>query len=136
MGARTGGLGHSLHARGEVRTLTRIDLHGAAGDDALKAYAEQRIRSWIGRSGRDLELVTVCLAKEGDRSGAHARCRMMARPVPWAKVVVDETDVDPYAAIDRSAGRLADLVSLARRERVYQPDAGQPGTGAFWREAN
>ena len=135
MGASTGGLGHSLHARGEVRTLTRIDLHGAAGDDALKAYAEQRIRSWIGRSGRDLELVTVwvtvCLAKEGDRSGAHARCRMMARPVPWAKVVVDETDVDPYAAIDRSAGRLADLVSLARRERVDQPDAGQPGAEGF-----
>ena len=112
------GLGDSLHARGEVRTLTRIDLHGVAGDNALKAYAEQRIRSWIWRFARDLELVTVRLAKEGDHGGFYARCRMMARPVPWANVVVEETDVDPYAAIDRSAERLADLVSLARRERA------------------
>ena len=106
------GLGDSLHARGEVRTLTRIDAHGVAGDKALKAYAEQRIRSWIWHFARDLELVTVRLAKEGDHGGVYARCRMTARPVPWANVVVEETDVDPYTAIDRSAERLADLVAL------------------------
>jgi ribosome-associated translation inhibitor RaiA len=111
--------------------MTRIDLQGFAGDQALKTYAEQRIRSWIGHFERDLELVTVCLANEGDRDGFHARCRMMARPVPWANVVVEETNVDPYAAIDRSARRLADLVASAGRGRVGRPCTGQPGTAGF-----
>jgi len=34
----------------------------------------------------------------------HTRCRMLARPVRWADVVVEETDSDPYAAIDSLRG--------------------------------
>ena len=111
--------------------MTRIDLHGVAGDQALKTYAEHRIRSWIGHLERDLEVVTLWLANERRRGGLRARCRMTARPVPWADVVVEETGVDPYAAIDRAAERLADLVALARRERAAQPYTAQPGTGVF-----
>ena len=90
----------------------RIDLHGVAGDQPLKTYAEQRIRSWIGHLERDLGVVTVCLANVSGRGGFHARCRIVSRPVPWANVIVEEMDVDPYTAIDRSAERLADLVAL------------------------
>ena len=75
--------------------MTRIDLHGVAGDQAIKTYAELRIRSWIGHLERALEVVTVSLENKGDRVGLHARCRMMARPVPWANVVVEETYPDP-----------------------------------------
>jgi ribosome-associated translation inhibitor RaiA len=111
--------------------MTRIDLHGVAEDQALKTYVEQRIRSWIGHLERNLEVVTVWLARTGSRGGPHTRCRMMARPVPWADVVVEEMAVDPYAAIDRSAERLADLLTLARRARGGQPCTAQPDTGVF-----
>jgi len=111
--------------------MTRIDLHGVAGDQDLKTYAEQRIRFWIGHLEHDLEVVTVWLAYEGDRGGLRARCRMRTRPVPWADVVVKETSVDPDAAIDRSAERLADLVDRSRQERIGQPYAAQPDTGAL-----
>jgi ribosome-associated translation inhibitor RaiA len=113
--------------------MTRIDMHGVTGDQALKTYVEQRIRFWIGHLERDLEVVTVCLAVEGSRVGPHTRCRMIARPVRWADVVVEETDTDPYAAIDRSAERLADLVAFTRLERAGQPYGVQPDTGAFCR---
>ena len=94
--------------------MARIDFHGVPEDQALETYAEQRIRSSVGHLEHDLDVVTVCLTKEGYRGGLHARCRMVTRPVPWADVVVEETDVDPYAAIDRSAERLADIVAQAR----------------------
>jgi len=110
--------------------MIRIDWHGAARDQALKTYVEQRIRSF-GLLDPNLGVVTVRLAHGSGLGGFHARCRMMARPVPWADVVVEETDVDPHTAIDRSAERLADFVALARRARDGQSGTAQPDSGVL-----
>ena len=123
--------GASRRPGGEVRAMTRIDLDGVVGDQALKTYVEQRIRSWIGPFERSLEVVTVCLAREGRHDGRHTRCRMIARPVRWADVVVEERDADPYTAIDRSAERLAGIVSLTRQEHSGEPYDTQPDAGVF-----
>ncbi len=103
--------------------MMRIELRGLAADDALAKYAELRILSWNAHLGRGLTTVTVCFANETGRGGSRTRCRVLARPVRWANVVVEETDVDPYAAVDRSAERLANVLAQLSQARPIQRGA-------------
>jgi len=59
----------------------------------------------------------VCLARHDGPDGRRTRCRMLVRAFPWADVVVQEASPDLYAAIDRSAERLAYAIELATRQR-------------------
>lgn len=103
--------------------MMRIELRGLATDDALAKYAKQRILSWIGYLERGLTSVTVCFANETGRGGPQTRCRVVARPVRWAAVVAEETDVDPHAAVDRSAERLAEVLAQLSQTRPMQRGA-------------
>lgn len=103
--------------------MMSIELRGLVTDDALARYAKQRIVSWIGYLERGLTSVTVCFANETGRGGPQTRCRVVARPVRWATVVVEETGVDPYAAVDRSAERLANILTQLSQARPIQRDA-------------
>ena len=103
--------------------MMKIELRGLAADDALAKYAEQRILSWIGYLERGLTSMTVCFANETGRGGPQTRCRVVARPVRWATVVAEETDVDPYAAVDRSVERLANVITQLSQARPIQRGA-------------
>lgn len=84
-------------------------------DADLRAYAEQRLSSWVGLLERDLPRLTVCLATVSPEGVAMTRCRMVARALPWSDVAVEETDLDRFAAIDRCAERLSGYLDLAGR---------------------
>ena len=105
----------------------RIELRGLAANSDLAKYAEQRILSWIGYSERGIAAVTVCFADETGSGTPRTRCRMEARPVARAKVavnvVVQETDVDPYEAVDRSAERLSSVITQLSQARPVQEGA-------------
>ena len=98
-----------------------VRASGFEGNRPVSVYAEKRVRCSLGHLERGLEFVMVCLAYQNGPEGRQTRCRMLARPVPLAQVVVEETSTDPYAAIDRAAERLACAVELATRERGH-PD--------------
>jgi ribosome-associated translation inhibitor RaiA len=98
-----------------MRATMWVDLRGSGfeGNEPLKTYAEQRLRSALGPLERGLGMVTVCLARPDGTGVQRTQCRMLVRAMPWADVVVQEGAPDVYAAIDRSAERLAHAVELA-----------------------
>jgi ribosome-associated translation inhibitor RaiA len=105
-----------------------VDLRGSGfeGNEPLRTYAEQRLRSWLGPLERGLDVVTVCLARHDGPDGRHTQCRMLVRAMPWADVVVQEAAPDIYAAIDRTAERLAHAIQLATGQHGHpepRPDA-------------
>lgn len=111
-----------------MRTAMWVDLRGSGfeGNEPLRTYAEQRLRSSLGPLERGLDVVTVCLSRHDGPGGRHTRCRMLVRAMPWADVVVQEGAPDLYAAIDRTAERLAHAIELATRQRGHpelRPDA-------------
>lgn len=111
-----------------MRTAMWVDLRGSGfeGNEPLRTYAEQRLRSSLGPLERGLDVVTVCLARHDGPDGRHTRCRMLVRAFPWAEVVVQEAAPDSYAAIDGAAERLTHAIELATRQRgrpESRPDA-------------
>jgi ribosome-associated translation inhibitor RaiA len=90
--------------------------------EPLRAYAKQRVLSWLGHLERRLDLVTVQLAKEPQPEGQRTRCRLLARPVAGASLAVDlvveETSADLYEAIDRAPERMARALELATQKRT------------------
>ncbi len=111
-----------------MRTAMWVDLRGSGfeGNEPLRTYAEQRLRSSLGPLERGLDAVTVCLARHDGPGGRHTRCRMLVRAMPWADVVVQEAAPDLDAAIDRAAERLTHAIELAPRQRgcpESRPDA-------------
>jgi ribosome-associated translation inhibitor RaiA len=102
-----------------MRATMWVDLRGSGfeGHEPLRTYAEQRLRSSLGPLERGLDVVTVCLARHDGPGGRHTRCRMLVRALPWADLVVQEAAPDVFAAIDRTAERLAHAIELATRQR-------------------
>jgi len=90
----------------------------------LRAYAEQRVLSWLGHLEREIEMVTVQLTSESDGDGLRTQCRLLARPVGGECLVVEETSADVYEAIDGVPERMATALTLARRTRWRPAQAG------------
>jgi ribosome-associated translation inhibitor RaiA len=90
--------------------------------EPLRVYTEQRVLSWLGHLERKLDVVTLQLAKEDHPEGRRVRCRLLARPVAGASLVVEdlvleETSADVYEAIDRAPERMARAFELAMRKQ-------------------
>jgi ribosome-associated translation inhibitor RaiA len=104
------------------RTL-RIILTGVEFKTSkpLRVYAERRVLSWLGHLERQLDIVTVQLAKERGAEGRRTRCRLLARPAhgasPVVDLIVEEASADVYDAIDRAPERMAMAFDLATRRR-------------------
>jgi ribosome-associated translation inhibitor RaiA len=90
----------------------------------LRAYAEQRVLSWLGHLERELEVVTVQLASDGHEEGWRTRCRLLTRSVAGASLVVEEASADVYEAIDHALERMARALELAMRKRRRPAHAG------------
>lgn len=88
---------------------------GVSVGDGLREYVGLRLMSVLDHLERRVGGVTVYLtdthAREG---GVDKRCRMLAHLAPSGELCVEETGPGIYAAIDRTAERLA--LELARRE--------------------
>ena len=95
-------------------------LHGWI--ERLRQRIEERVSSHIGQMDVTLGEVEVSVTA---LPGSRFRCRMRARPLAWATVVVDEEDVDVHVAVDRASSRLAGTIRVMRRIPTNQSSRGQ-----------
>jgi len=94
----------------------RVDIrvHDIDCTDALRQHLERRLRFALGRfDGRVLRVTARLADVNGPRGGADKRCQLRALLRPAAQVVVDDTDADLYAAIDRATERMGRAVTRA-----------------------
>jgi len=74
--------------------------------DALRSHAEQRLRFALTCCSDRIQRVAMRLSDiNGPRGGADKRCHLRVVLVDLPDVVVEDTEVDLYVAIDRSADR-------------------------------
>lgn len=97
---------------------------GFRTSEPLRAYAEQRVLSWLGHLEREIEIVTVQLASERRGEGLSTKCRLLARPVGGERLVVEETSADVYEAIDGAPQRMARALDRATQNRRRPAHAG------------
>jgi ribosomal subunit interface protein len=121
----------------------RIDIRGNVDlSPALAQYAERRLQSALGRFSRRLPVITVRLTDEnGPRGGVDKRCHVALSMPPSTAMVIQESHVDLYAAIDYAADRAARAVTREMgRRRAKRTAAAErrnaEKTGAFTRAAS
>lgn len=101
----------------------KIDIrtHGFALTDAIRNHVERRMRFVLARAHAHIRQVTVHLADiEGQRGGIEKRCRVRVRLKPGVDLLVEDTEAELYAAVDRAADRVGRSVvrSVTRRGRA------------------
>ena len=79
--------------------------------NALQNYVERRLSTELGRFADHVGRVLVKISGlSGPQGGTKRRCRMSVQLKTSRRVVVQETDLDLYTAIDRAAARVGRLV--------------------------
>jgi ribosomal subunit interface protein len=94
----------------------RIEIRGRNLEltDVLRAHVERRLGLALGRFAARIGRVTVRLT--GDR-GADKHCAIEVALRPTS-VKVEDTDADPFAAVDHAARRVSRTIARAlERER-------------------
>ena len=89
----------------------------------LRDHVERRLGFALGRFGNRIDRVTVRLDDlNGPRGGVDKRCQIQARLHRSGKVIVEVTDVEIEAAVDRAADRIArrvkDELDRTRKKRM------------------
>ena len=93
-----------------------IQSRGFSLTDALLSYAKRRLLFTMSYCSGHVNRVVIRLSDiNGPRGGADKRCHIQVALVGIADVVVEDTEVDMYAAIDRAIDR-------ARRTVVRKVD--------------
>jgi ribosomal subunit interface protein len=97
----------------------RIDIRGNVGlSPALEHYVQRRLQTALGRFSRRLPSVTVRLIDEnGPRGGVDKRCQLVLTMPPVTSMMVEDSHVDVYNAVDAVADRAVRAVTreLGRR---------------------
>ena len=94
-----------------------IQANGFSLTEGLRAHVERRMRSALGWTGGHLRRLAVSLSDiNGPRGGRDKRCKVQVRLAGGVEVVIEDTETDLYAAIDRAAER-ADRAVVRRMER-------------------
>ena len=84
-----------------------IIAKGIALSEAIRHYAQRRLKTALGRYRQALESVQVRLTDvNGPRGGIDKHCVVEVRGPALVPIVVRERDADLYAAIDRAAERV------------------------------
>jgi ribosomal subunit interface protein len=94
----------------------RIDVRGHRVElqPALGSYAERRFLTALQRFKERVPSVTVRLIDDnGPKHGVDKRCQVSVLVLRAKPVLVEETDADPYRAIDFAADRAARAVTRA-----------------------
>lgn len=88
--------------------------------DALRSHAERRVRCAMTCCDDHIQRVVMRLSDiNGPRGGADKRCRLQVVLVGLPDVVVEDTEGDLYAAIDRATDRAGrTLVRKIDRQRT------------------
>jgi ribosomal subunit interface protein len=94
----------------------RIEIRGRNVDltGAMRTHVERRLGFALGRFGARIGRVTVRLSGAG-RADKRCEIEVALRP---NSVKVEDTDADPFAAVDHAARRVARTIARAfERER-------------------
>jgi ribosomal subunit interface protein len=94
---------------------------GVVLTDAIRTYAQKRLRTALGRYPQAVDSAHVRLADiNGPRGGIDKQCLVEVRGPAFAPILVSEDDADLYVAIDRAADRIDRAVArrLARSRDV------------------
>ena len=121
---------HFLSFGGEAM---RIDVRGHRVElqPALGAYAERRFLTALQRFKERVPSVTVRLIDDnGPKHGVDKRCQVSVLVLRAKPVLVEETNADPYRAIDLAADR------VARGSRGRSAAGGRPDAQAAERRAS
>lgn len=97
-----------------------VRIHGTDPADALRGYAERRLRFALGRFTDQIGRVTVLVEDvNGPRGGLDKVCRIRAEVAQYGHFVFQESvDASLQAAIDEAADRIGRTVARElRRER-------------------
>ena len=87
----------------------RVELQPALGQ-----YAERRFLTALQRFKERVPSVTVRLIDDnGPKHGVDKRCQVAALVLRAKPVLIEESDQDPYRALDRAADRVARAVTRA-----------------------
>lgn len=108
----------------------KIDIrtHGFALTYAIRDHVERRLRFALARADAYVRQVTVHLADiEGPRGGIEKRCRVRVRLKPGVDLLVEDTEAELYAAVDRAADRVGR--SVVRRVTSRGSAAADSTTG-------
>ena len=102
---------------------TDIQSQGFTLTDSLRDYLTKRLAYSLNHGERHIARVTVRLSDiNGPRGGADKRCFIEVRLKQLPAVVVEDTEPDLYAAIDRAAERAGrTLTRRLARQREFAP---------------
>ncbi len=100
----------------------QIDIYanGFTTTGALRAHVARRLQYAFGCCAERISRIMVRLSDiNGPRGGVDKRCQIQVRLATLADVVIEDTEVDLYVAIDRAAERASRIVvrHLARQRR-------------------
>ncbi len=83
-----------------------IQASGFVLTEALKSYTEQRVATALGWAGERTNKLAVWLSDiNGPRGGIDKRCKIQVQLGRGREVVIEDTEADLYAAIDRATER-------------------------------
>lgn len=97
----------------------RLTIHanGFLLTEALRTHTEQRIAIALGWASQHMCKLAVSLSDiNGPRGGVDKRCRIHVQLGAGRKVIIEDTEDDLYAAINRAAER-ADRAVLRQIQR-------------------
>ena len=95
-----------------------IQASGFEMTGALRAYTEQRLATALGWAREHMHKLIVSLSDiNGPRGGVDKRCKIQVQLGGGRGVIIEDTEADLYAAIDRAAER-ADRALVRQVERT------------------
>jgi putative sigma-54 modulation protein len=89
----------------------RIDIRGTnlRLTPALLDHVERRVRSALVRHRDHVRGVTVRVVDvNGDRGGLDKQCRLVVQTTARRNLIVEDVDIDLYAAVTRAAARASE----------------------------
>jgi putative sigma-54 modulation protein len=102
-----------------------IQTRGFATTESIRDYASRRLQLAINWSGSNVRAVTMTLSDlNGPKGGLDKRCAIRLQMTGEPSVVVEDTESDLYAAIDRAAERCRSLLNRRNTRRRERANAG------------
>ena len=84
----------------------KLRMRGPQSDwtEALWQHAERRLHFALGRFSQSIGLVTARMLDDSDaHAGCRKTCRIVVNLLPAGRIAVEDTQKDPYIAIDEAA---------------------------------
>ena len=85
---------------------------------SMKAHVERRFEFALERFAYHLPRTLVRLSDEAGRRGIEKRCQVSLRATGLPPIWIEEHSADLYAAIDRAADRIGQIMSRAVHRRA------------------